>query len=354
MINISFQYKPFLDLQFRHDYYMEKPARDLSYIPLESTRVLLDKLGFVVRNTDDGLKILFDLDRSEALAMKLEKVDHLSVDLWLTCAHPYFFNVTELSIEHQNKILLLQNKRRDTDGTYHLHNNEYVNDTCFADVFPPNFSFDVPKGVSLVEVIDSANEVVFAQEVPKDSGSVYIKGLNLGYHRISVDGNHHSEFVVMPAWGLRYPIGFIRIVLDKAQLEEVLASIKKSGTISTFLFSTYFKARSTYWKYLIISKYSDGLKDTVINTDDKSIKFVGPSEVKLLNGETAFQFLSSQTLQLQEYCKYVFQLNRKNGASSSSNKILVKRMPYPTIDSLRSHNDEKNKDHLYSEILIYV
>jgi len=106
-------------------------------------------------------------------------------------------------------------------------------------------------------------------------------------------------------------------------------------------FDISFKAKSAYWRYLLVAQYAKSLDKSKLVSDQKDIKFKGPKKVELRNGKEAIEFQSEKPLKMLEFSEMSFQLTAKNG-QSGADKILVKRMPLPSVDCLVRAEDNQS------------
>ncbi|WP_299136733.1 hypothetical protein [uncultured Tenacibaculum sp.] len=113
-------------------------------------------------------------------------------------------------------------------------------------------------------------------------------------------------------------------------------SIEFKDIISQFennitpLYQIKFKARATQWNYLVMNRSRQNLGSLSIESKS-NIKFKGPVEVNLQNGEKAQRFTTDkELLKLTEIPKYSFDLislTKKNGLDRT--KIIFKGLPNP-------------------------
>lgn len=351
MINLQFQFKRFISVVPKHTYYAENPGRELKFIPTEATSRLINKIGMLLRQDEKGLHILCDGERKEALQMKLEQ-SNLKFTFWLYSNNPYFINVTDLSTESAGKVLYLKNPADAKKNSIKLHKEDYVG---VKDIYAiRNNSFDFPteeNKPSKVTLKNEKGEVILDKQVDPGYSLTSFKGLAEGGYQLFLNDKEKEKFIAIAERINKPPLAFVEITFSKAMKDEVLAKLTRDEDIPQYEFDINFKARQTYWQYLVVSKYHKNIEEASVYSESKDVKFKGPKETALVDGTKAFSFESNVSLPLKEYSDFHFQLRKKNG--NSANKVLVRRLPVPPIDSIKPESRDENSK-VFSEIIIYV
>ncbi|HEY8400999.1 MAG TPA: hypothetical protein VIK89_07040, partial [Cytophagaceae bacterium] len=143
----------------------------------------------------------------------------------------------------------------------------------------------------------------------------------------------------------------VDIFLSGTIKNEVVEGIKEFE-LPLYEYKIHFGARSTFWKYLLISKYNSNLKNTIINSGGSEVKFKGPSEVKMRNGADALEFVSETPLTLKEKPDYRFQLKSVK-AGAANGKTIMDKLPLASAEVIRP--ESRNEDSkIFSEIIVYI
>ncbi|MHB8208142.1 hypothetical protein [Mucilaginibacter sp.] len=111
-----------------------------------------------------------------------------------------------------------------------------------------------------------------------------------------------------------------------------------------------FNARSTYWRYILMSNYLQELNSPAIIDTDSANTFGVPSKVNLPGNIQVNAFTSGNALQLSQRPTKAFQLAENYETSSSKYRVVIRSLPYPDISVIsRLPNSASN----FSDIFIY-
>lgn len=353
MIDLSFQYRPLFKVDIKHEYFVEQPAKTLQFIPLQRSLSTINKLGLILKGSERGYELLIDHRRKDALKMILTSEKDISLDFWMISTNPYFNNITKGSDLSLNAIFAFKNKDYSIDKVAPLHQKEYASEADLVLLTDNEITLDNTSGIKVLEIKDEEGIAVDRLENVSAKHKFIPKSLNEGLYKIFADNKEIATCVSLPYKRPKYPAAFINLSLTEAMKKEVIQSIDEGLPIPQFNFDISFNARETYWRYMLVSKYIKGLEKSVILQDNKKADFKGPMEMILPNGQVAQMFESANPLKLFEFSPHAFQLSRKNGQQNASEKILMKRLPIPAIDSLRSQQD-KNNNNFFSDIIVYL
>ena len=111
-----------------------------------------------------------------------------------------------------------------------------------------------------------------------------------------------------------------------------------------------FNAKSTYWRYILMSNYLQELNNPAIIDTDSANAFGEPLKVSLPGNLQVNAFVSGSALQLSQRPAKAFQLAENYEAGSLKYKVVIRSLPYPDIKAVsRLPNSTSN----YSDIFIY-
>jgi hypothetical protein len=111
-----------------------------------------------------------------------------------------------------------------------------------------------------------------------------------------------------------------------------------------------FNAKSTYWRYILMSNYLQELNNPAIIDTDSTNAFGAPSKVDLPGNQQVNAFTSGKALQLCQRPVKAFQLAENYESGSSKYKVVIRSLPYPDIKAIsRLPNSTSN----FSDIFIY-
>lgn len=354
MIDLSFKYQSLLKIVLKHDYYKEALTDQFKLVPVPSTSKLIEKTGFLVRNDQAGINILADLDTPEKILSYIEGDEPLKLHFWLFTTNPYFINITDMPVEARDKILFLTNsgKKHKPDAPIHLHDGEYAGgkDQFPLSTDPVNmFGFEAD---AEYDVKNSHADTMHLKGVAGRDVSLALSVSEAMEGKYELYGGKEEKSFIYPGTNLSLrPLGLIEIVIDGDMKKQVVEELKTDGQLPSYTFSVTFHRRSTYWKYLIVPRYSNGIKQTIIHSEDNQASFSGPEEVSLSNGAKAWAFYSSKALELKEISDYHFQLKR--GGANGSGKVLIGRLATPSIEMIKPES-RKADSKVYSEIIVFI
>jgi hypothetical protein len=111
-----------------------------------------------------------------------------------------------------------------------------------------------------------------------------------------------------------------------------------------------FNAKSTYWRYILMSNYLQELNNPAIIDTDSTNAFGVPAKVNLPGNLQVNAFTSGNALQLSQRPAKAFQLAENYETGSSKYKVVIRSLPYPDISAIsRLPNSSSN----FSDIFIY-
>ncbi|WP_179412983.1 hypothetical protein HDF19_11305 [Mucilaginibacter sp. E4BP6] len=111
-----------------------------------------------------------------------------------------------------------------------------------------------------------------------------------------------------------------------------------------------FNAKSTYWRYILMSNYLQELNNPAIIDADSTNAFGIPAKVNLPGNLQVNAFTSGDALPLSQRPAKAFQLAENYETSSSKYRVVIRSLPYPDISAIsRLPNSSSN----FSDIFIY-
>lgn len=340
MIDLQFQYSPFANLKISHEYFEKDAARDLVFTPTVCTQRLLSDLELLYRRDNNGFKLLVDQSMKDRFVKLLEERSSLSFGFWVGNSNPYFSSVTEDASQNFSEALYLSNRKKSKEESTLMHTEDFVSSSELVPLMNGEFDLEGIDDAKQSLVLTDANGHTIA-EGAIDALLERAQSLPEGYFKfLTGKGEEVKSFLSLPFRKPKYLIGYIEVKYDRTQIENIINEIESGNNIPMRNFEIAFKAKSAYWRYLLVAQYAKSLDKSKLVSDQKDIKFQGPTKVNLKSGGEAIEFKSEKPLKMAEYSDLSFQLTGKNGAGSAS-KILVKRMPLPSVDCLIQAEDNK-------------
>jgi len=179
---------------------------------------------------------------------------------------------------------------------------------------------------------DAANTVYYFSNVNREGGARNNSKLNQDETTGTHDARPVTEFS-----GLFFAKPFA--IVDIRLLAENPAEFQIS-----------FRAKSTYWKYIIISsQFHDYENLSIVGGQD--ISFDGPEEMDLQNRQRAMVFQSKELIKLSEKPSKTFSLVENYVPGTNRHRVLKRILPAPDIGAI-SAATLTNMQTNYSEIFI--
>lgn len=264
----------------QHGYYSSGVCSGLDFHPTDETREVVEKAGLLLRETPDGIQIIYDQDRLDALEMyALDAADAPSFDFKISSNDPGFRNYTEPYTGTRDEVLYFDNLSTDGKGNQSLSVDEFVSERDM-------------KALDAAEL----NEILRQK-----------------------DRFLPPEFV-------------LRIYFDSDAGPQLKYWLEQPPTI----YSISFNSRQRYWKYYLLGKMAeiDDSKNrySIVDPDNK-IEFETTGREVLSGQYPAYTFRSKQRIPLYERYPFRFQLRQTGEAGEST---LIPRLPVASIDKLGS------------------
>jgi hypothetical protein len=354
MIDLSFKYQSLLKIVLQHDYYKEGLTDQFKLVPVPSTQKLIDKAEFLVRNDKAGINILADLDRPEKLLAHIDAEEPIRLHFWLFTTNAYFVNITDIPVEAPNKVLFLTNDgKKHTPATpVRLHDGKYAgSQDQYAISTDPVGTFGFEKSGEY-DIKNSVSDVISLNGVSGSEVSLALPATAAMEGKYTIYGGSEEKSFIYPGTNLSLrPLGLVQLVINGDLKEQIVDAVVAEGHSPSFTFEIKFHRRATYWKYLIVPKYSNGINQAIIYSEDNEATFSGPEETTLPNGATAWVFNSAKALELKEIPDYHFQLKRSG--TNGSGKVIIGRLPTPQIDMIKPES-RAAESKVYSEIIVFI
>ena len=248
-----------------HSYNSGGVCPSLNFYPTDRTRALFANAGLLCRETIDGIQVVYDQARVEALEMcALDQEESLSLDFLVTSSDPDFRSYTEPYTGGEEEILYFDNRTSGGSGKQVISSLEFVSDRDFRR----------PDSNDLQNMLNQKDRLILPELV-------------------------------------------LRIFADDSQGSLLKQWLGKRPTI----YSIHFNSRQRYWKYYLLGR--------IVRTDltssefrivdpDNRVEFETTGEERLPNQSIAYTFRSKQQISLHERYPYQFQLRHKGQAGETT------------------------------------
>jgi hypothetical protein len=261
-------YLPLFSVEVKHTYFSGGLCAGLDFVPIPESRLFIEKTGLLIRHTQNGVRIFFDQNSSEALRLFASDPDEPLRFVFKVFNRQRFFRAyTELKSPEEDAILYFDNHGGKIDSTnrLRLHAAEYVTAREF-------------------ELLDS----------PKIAGILSRKDRLL-----------KPEFIVSIWFG-----------------EKEIRTLDAASKTTYQKYYLKFQARETFWKYYLLGSMTK--KKSYVTDLDNETDFEDTGETALPGNRIALTFRSKKRIPLREESEFRFQLKEKD---PNGGKVLIKRLP---------------------------
>lgn len=275
-------YKELFNIVMNHSYYEDSRCRAVTLLATDETKTFFYNADIITRKSGNKINFLYNTEFTPALIAGTE--DKVSLKYKLSLSDLLFFNFTDIIYKKGYAFYLNPNLTNGQKDKSLLSKNEFVSS----------------------DDLKLATDDVFHGHIRKSDPI--------------------SDF-----------IGLIEINLS---------DIGFSKTETNFVpisFNLNFNAKTTYWRYHIISKNDIKYDNLSIRDSLNKITFSKVKETTLSNGETAGQITSEQTIALNESTNHHFNLY---GTLDKMEKLIIKNLRHPDIKNL-SIEENKNISEMY-------
>ncbi len=260
-------YQTLLTIAVEHSFFANGVCSCLDFQPTENTRRIFNNAGLIPKKTIDGIQLLYDENRVEALQLYAEdEQEPLCFEFKVYSTDPEFRSYSEPFADMADGILYFDNRAtKSVKGKRNLSASKYVSN---KDVKKPD-----------------ANEL---------------------------------ESVITQRDRLLPPV-FVLKIYASANPRPLLKQWLKSDLTR---YSIAFNARQTYWKYYVLGQMAkQGLS---ISDPDNQVEFEPLGETSLSDQRVAFAFRTKRSIPLNERYDFRFQLKEEG---LGGEKVLINRLP---------------------------
>ena len=264
-------YQTLLSITVEHNFYTNEACSCLNFSPTENTRHIFDNAGLLLKEAANGIQIVYDETRLEALRLYADDAEEpLCFVFKVYSSDPEFRSYTEPYADMSEGILYFDNRGIQTGADKpSLSTSEYVS----------NNDIKKPDSNELKDIINK-----------KD--------------------------LLLP------PVFVVKIFTEGEQGSFLEQWLQPESTV----YRIAFNARQTYWKYYLLGKVA---KDSsYIYDPDNQIEFEALGETPLSDQRIAYTFRSIQSIPLNEHYAFRFQLKEK---VLGDENVLINRLPVACV-----------------------
>ena len=288
-------YQTLLRVSIEHSYNLDGICTCLSFLPTQKTESLLVNAGLLCKKTADGIQILYDKDRLEALELYVQdRQDPLSFDFKVYSNDPDFKSYTEPYAAASDSVLYFDNHSTGGAGRQNLSVSSYVSNKDFKNINLSVFS----------NILSSEDRLL------------------------------PPEFVV-------------RIFAGNGKEQLLKQWLEPEPTI----YSIRFESRQRYWKYYLLGRLvsKNRSNDTFYVVDpDRQFEFESTGEEQLSDQSLAYTFRSKKQIPFNDFYPYRFQLKQKGRGDEL---VVIDQLP---VASIKQIGEDKIKGRAAVVAEIYI
>ena len=264
-------YQKLFDISVEHAFFSRGKCTCLDFMPSANTARIVTNAGLLIKKSGNGILVLCDRSRLEALSLYLENdSEELEFVFKIFAIDSDFKTYTEPFSEAGREVLYFENQSR----------------------------------------------TVSRNKVNRLHGSKYASGKNL----LNLDSAQLKE-VLGPKDRLIPPVSVVRINAKRRSSLFDERFVPKSPS-----FSINFDARQTYWKYYLHSKKA-GTGAYVFDPDNR-VAFESGDPVRLSDGRLMLTYRSKERIPLKENYDFKFQLKQP---ANRGEKIVYRQLPFARV-----------------------
>ena len=261
-------YLPLFSVEVEHTFFSNGLCARLDFVPTPNCLIFMGKVGLLIRHTQNGVRVFFDQNSSEALRLYATDPDEpLRLAFKIFARQRSFKAYTDINPPKEESILYFDNQGVKIDATdrFRLHDAEYGSAKDFEKLNSPRMTDLLSRKDRLLK----------------------------------------PEFI-------------ISIELGKKEIK-ILDAASKTAYHKYYL---KFQARETFWKYYLLSSMTKS--KAYIADLNQETEFEDTGRASLPENRMALTFRSKQRIPLREQSEYRFQLREKD---SNGAKVIVRRLP---------------------------
>jgi hypothetical protein len=277
-------YKELFSIVINHSYYEDRRCRAITLPTTDETKAFFFNADIIMRESANKIIFLYNAEFTPALIAGTE--DKISLNFIVSLTDLLFFNFTDIIQKKGYAFYLKPNLKTGSTDNYLLSKNEFISPDDLRPVTDSVFKGYIRKSGTISDSL----------------GLIEINLTDIGFGKTGI--NH-----------------------------------------APVCFTLNFNAKTTYWRYHVITKNNIRYDNLSIRDSLNKITFSKAKETILSNGQTSGQITSEQTIALNESANHHFSLY---GTLDKTERLIIKNLSHPDIKHL---NIEKNKN--ISEMYVY-
>ena len=339
-------YQYLISISFKHNYFRDGNFKTLQVSFDESTQRLLKKLGLIVKPYHGGVHFLI-LNRE----LLNDTTINTPLRLFVDCNDSFYINYSDLpdyipsnSVLYFNNLDLAPNI---VGKQLMLQSEEYVGKKELASMTSGKLVLSKPKKNKEYNFQDVFGNDISSHinRLPNNNegyAEYVVSNLQQGLIQVYFEGLKKMSVYYTPKTVWKKPLGILEFYLPQLY--------RHSGHEDKLDYVLNFNARSTIWKYFLVSPAYNKFFDLSIIDGTKEKVFKAPEKETVQESEVLV-FESLNEIALSEFSTNNFQLvNKFDPILKMGNPVVIKVLPKASPEQL--YRSSTTKESLYSHIYL--
>ena len=322
-----------------HEFYQAQQNNHLHLVPGKSTIRLMESLGVLMKTVGNRFELLLDQSRLESFQYKLEQLSdaQLKFSFYLYNKNPYFVNITDVPTNMVGRTFYCSNRHLGAAQGGMLHRGDKLGESELYNNYQGKEEF-VERGVEKIELVSESNG-----EKAIDVSRI---GVEEGVYKVVSDANTLQSVVSVESGVKGTPVALVDVTINK-DIKEKLIDQLQNGEMESLDYTMRFGAREVFWNYIVVPRYQKKInKLKVVAKKGEGVPVFGPLVPGELNDGRAI--LSSVSKESVKYAaQYDYEIQLKLADGDGNGKVLVKRMPFAGIETIKPYYEGKYKADIY-------
>ena len=359
-VSIETRWGKFLTIKCFHEYYKDGKCPDLRFVATTDTEYLMKNFRILFRKQNDGYILLFDKFQTHNLLNSpvLSKIIDKKMVFYIFNDNNLLNHISNIDFEKGESIYYFNNisNQSSKENEYHINDNKNL-ESHKVIAKRKSFSISFTKPILTKDLIITdefgnkySNKSISNLEEKEQKTTHHIVLDYAEEGKYYIKSNNETQCVYCTGNGFDHKVwGIIEIYLNAPNNKALLYDNK---AMLSPTFKIEFDARFTYWKYLLIGRFTDinNINEIKITYESKEIEFTKPKMIDLISGGKAVMIESVNNIKTSELLFSNDTLSMKIKIDNKWNSKLI-AIQKPSIDMIKP---DRENGKIYSVAYIYV
>ncbi len=364
-LNIDLHFARFFSVQCQHSFYKGQVCKDLVFAPSEASATWLSDMGMLFRAQPSGMTVLYNQKHTQLILEKSDDLAQTKLTFYICSKNNYFHNFSEMPFLKGTHIQYFSNVEKNIEvnstkdeTTKLIHPKGYVEASSEIRFKLPLFEHNTSKAMSLDEfqLTDGLGNKWDLTNTDRDTKlkntihSFDLRHLPEGRYCLKAKGEADVDFYLLHRPRLIF--GVLEIFLQPKPNDYKIFD----KTINFQDYTIRYKARETYWKYIIIPHNPVALGkgefvEVAILEEGEKISFSKPLPHRIqTTGSDGFYVVSEKPRAL---CEITTDNEKLELKLKKGDKWMMRSYKIPKAGIAYLELDEKTQ-RIFSTTIIYI